>query len=284
MQQLRPVIHDLLDDNFEEPTQDESDYIEAIIDLICFERDVRTPDGASESGIKAEALEEAFATLRLFYVRNGRLKHACRFLCCPLGKDDAVEKLACALEVILYDRMPDLPALNKWMRQFHPCVFHLIGFCFGTSPEMFFRSQGRRQGTSQYQFQVDHLIGPAEDSVVKAINISRNRKSNKYLQNQPESWDNLCIVTLLFRIVMETLYTTFSLASSHKEPDFVSFIDPTTGPPTKLAEKYSTYLSIWTMRSGFSFVDPALVNGRTKRLRRCLTLVPHSLDTSSSGC
>ena len=238
IEQLRPVIDDLLDVTCEEPTQEERDHMEAIIDLIRFEREVRTPDGPpSDAGVKTETLEEAFAVLRLFYVRGGRIKHLCRFPCCPRGKPDSVEMFAGALSNCLYDKMPDLPALNKWMRQFHPCVFHLIGFSFGTSPEMFFRSQGRRQGSSQYEFQVDHLIGPSEDSVVKAINVSRNRKSNKYLQNQPESWDNLCIVTLLFRVVMETLYTTFSLASTHTEPNFISFIDPTTGPPTKLAER-----------------------------------------------
>jgi hypothetical protein len=102
---------------------------------------------------------------------------------------------------------------------------------------MLFRSQVRRTSSNEYQFDVEHLIGPSEDSVVKAINASRNRKSNKYLQNQPESWDNLCIVTLLFRVVMGTLYKTFSVASSHEDPDFVSFINPETGPPTKLVEQ-----------------------------------------------
>ena len=259
--QLRPVLHDLLDGDFSEPTADEAAYMAAVVDLVRFERNVRTTDDAEPVTEKVrESFEDACATLQLFYVRNGRLRHACRLLCCPGGKADAVEKIARALEVLVYDRKPDLPALNKWLKQFHPNVYHLVGFIFGTSPEMFLRSQGRKGDTNHFEFAEEHLIGPAEDSVVKAINASRNRKSNKYLQNQPESWDNLCIATLLYRLVMECLYTVFNLASSYKQPDFAAFVHPETGAPTRLVMKIFDLLvnlddPYWVLLRGASCGD-----------------------------
>ena len=146
-------------------------------------------------------------------------------------------KIARCLETILYDRMPELPAINKWMKQFHPCVFWLCGFILGTTAEMLFRCQGRKGETSTvYQFDADHVIGPSEDKVVCEINISRNRKTNFWLQNQPTSWDTIATATLLFKLAMSCLYSTFSLASSHRTPSLVAFIDPESGPPTKLLE------------------------------------------------
>ena len=45
MEQLRPAMHDLLDDTFEESSQEELGHNEASIDPIRFEHGARTPDG-----------------------------------------------------------------------------------------------------------------------------------------------------------------------------------------------------------------------------------------------
>jgi hypothetical protein len=101
---------------------------------------------------------------------------------------------------------------------------------------MFSLSHGRKTRDGNFEFSAEQLMGPSDDQVVKLINISRNRKTNKWLQ-EPRTVEVLAVVALLFRIVMECLYEKFDMAAGRQDPSLLTFIDPENGSPARLIGK-----------------------------------------------
>ena len=117
-------------------------------------------------------------------------------------------KLFNILNSVLFNRLPDLPALNKWLKQFTHSCWWLIGICLLVTPTIFLSSQSGRIGGGQIVFTVDQLMGPADTDAVKAINKSRSRKNNTWLHNMPLQSDILATATLLYKIVRLALFRT----------------------------------------------------------------------------
>jgi hypothetical protein len=115
------------------------------------------------------------------------------------------------IQIVLFNRLPDLPAFNKWLKQFSPNVWWLIGFCLLITPIMFLWSQHGRSGSDQLEFSAEDLMGPTDTEVVKAINRSRNRKTNLWVRDMPRTRDVLAATTLLYQILMLALYESFTL-------------------------------------------------------------------------
>ena len=174
--ELEPVVRALLDDVFEEPTPEEQQHMDGIIELLRFERGIKlaNPDSAVDNDIVDAEFERGADMLRLYFIRDGRLRHSERLSCCH-GYDDAVAQLISALDILLYDRLPPLPALNKWLHQFHPTVSWLVGIVLGTTPKMFFLSQGRKTRGGNFELSAEQLMG------------GERQPSSQAHQHQPQS-------------------------------------------------------------------------------------------------
>ena len=170
----------------------------------------------SQSKAKKQKARDEFARMFTGDVRCKTLKHYCPLGCCPLGRDQSVDKAVDAFKGVLLSSLPEVPAVNRWTKLYPAVAWWLCALLLGGVVSdawiKLHTSQDEEDG-----IQVEDLMGPQDTETHRAIARSRQRKSIKFISD-PETPLKLCAFGLAMRptlMIMGFLFRTGQLHAEH---------------------------------------------------------------------
>ena len=231
----------------EQPSAADVAYQTALAKLLMWESSWSTWFSAEAPRKRTQRYQRAVAEFVVLFTHlvtsGGKILHYCPFGCCPGGKPETVRRMLECLMDLFLGKLPPVPALNRWVKLFPCMLWWTLGMLIhDIGPSSWRRAQAPQGESEERTFQQTELVDQGEDDTVRQINVSRNRRVNKWLAS-PETRHRLVAVVLVLLYAFDVMSRVFGDRTSEKDgPRMLSFIADD-GPAQQLRRLYWALLA-----------------------------------------
>ena len=230
------------------PTEADKAYLDGVVRLLRWETtwaEWFSSDGPRKRTTEYKGAVQEFRVLFTHLLSSGRrIRHYCPYGCCPNGRQQTIHRMMGCLVELFLGSLPPVPALNRWVKLFPCMLWWLLGLLIhDIGPSAWKRAQSvtTRGCFEERVFAAADLVEQGEDDTVRQINVSRNRRINRWLQ-LPETRMRLCALVLVVLAVFDVMSRVFMDGSLNAGPRMLAFIDDD-GPPLQLIRYYLARLN-----------------------------------------